>query len=98
MPLPSVSVLCGAVLAFVAGRAITPVLDAAEGQSLTHLAKVQALGLESVTEGSNVVYYSKGSEPRARAVLAMVGGFLGRFNPVYGQVALRVDVHSEPDR
>ena len=97
MPLRFVSVSCGAVLAFVACRAITPVLDAAEGQSPTHLAKVQALGRESVTEGSTVVYYSKGREPRARAVLAMVGGFLARFTPVYGPVALQVAVLTEPD-
>src|SRR6187455_1321713 len=86
--------LLGAATAFLAcnGPAI-----AAKQQSSSHLAKVQALALDSVKEGSTVVYYSKGREPRARAVLAMVGGFLARFTPVYGPVALRVAVLTEPD-
>ena len=86
--------LLGAATAFLAcnGPAI-----AAKQQSSTHLAKVQALALDSIKEGSTVVYYSKGREVRARAVLAMVGGFLARFAPAYGPVALQVAVLTEPD-
>lgn len=89
--------LLGASIAFLACGTDQEASTAPTEQDPTHHAKVQALGLESVTEGSTVVYYSKGREPRARAVLAMVGGFLARYTPTYGPVALHVAVLTEPD-
>ena len=56
-------------LAFVGCRTDKPAADAVEEQTPNHLAKVQALGLASFTEGSTVVYYSKDREARARAVM-----------------------------
>jgi len=93
----SVVMLLGAAVALLACGPDKDAPTASTEQGPTHLAKVRALGLESVTEGGTVVYYSKGREPRARAVLAMVGGFLARYTSAYGAVALHVAVLTEPD-
>jgi hypothetical protein len=93
----SVVVLLGAAFALLACGTDKDASTAPAEQNPTHLAKVQALGLESITEGSTVVYYSKAREPRARAVLAMVGGFLARYTATYGAVTLHVAVLTEPD-
>lgn len=89
--------LLGAAFAFIACATDREAPAAPKEQNPTHLGKLQALGLGSVTEGNTVVYYSKDREPRARAVLAMVGGFLARNAPAYGPVALNVAVLTEPD-
>jgi len=71
--------------------------NVAKEQNRTHLAKVQARSLDSVTEGDTVVYYSKGRETRGREVLALVGSLLARFTPTYGPLALHVAVLTESD-
>src|SRR5687768_10090323 len=63
----------------------------------THLAKVQALSLDSIVERGTTVYYSTRREARARAVLSLVGGMQERFTPAYGPLTLRVAVLTEPD-
>lgn len=66
-------------------------------QTLTHLARVQALDLDSVARNGTVVFFSKGRELRAEAVLTLVDAMVAHFTPTHGPLALHVAVLTEPD-